>query len=314
MGKKSKKFLFLTAATIAGIYAYNKFIEETSTKKNLLKEEDGTFYEWKHGDIFYKKAGSGSPILLIHDLDSSASCEEWNKIYKKLSKNKTVYMLDLIGCGRSDKPALQYTNYLYVQLISDFINDVIKEKTDIIATNLSASFVIMANNLNKDLFNKMILINPISMNKLESIPTSILKLKQKCIQLPLIGTFIYNILNTQTKTDIVFKTKYFRHSQLVSSKLVDTYYESAHLDGSSGKYLFSSLLANYVNINIKHAVKKLDKNAHLIISRDVKNNISLADEYYRTNKNISITNISNGGLYPQLEIPERILNIIKGII
>ena len=223
-------------------------------------------------------------------------------------------MLDLIGCGRSDKPALQYTNYLYVQLISDFINNVIKEKTDIIATNLSASFVIMANNLNKDLFNKMILINPISMNKLESIPTSILKLKQKCIQLPLIGTFIYNILNTQTKTDIVFKTKYFRHSQLVSSKLVDTYYESAHLDGSNGKYLFSSLLANYVNINIKHAVKKLDKNAHLIISRDVKNNISLADEYYRTNKNISITNISNGGLYPQLEIPERILNIIKGII
>ena len=29
MGKKSKKFLLLTAATIAGIYAYNKFIEET---------------------------------------------------------------------------------------------------------------------------------------------------------------------------------------------------------------------------------------------------------------------------------------------
>ena len=142
-------------------------------------------------------------------------------------------MLDLIGCGRSDKPALQYTNYLYVQLISDFINNVIKEKTDIIATNLSASFVIMANNLNKDLFNKMILINPISMNKLESIPTSILKLKQKCIQLPLIGTFIYNILNTQTKTDIVFKTKYFRHSQLVSSKLVDTYYESKSFIHSS---------------------------------------------------------------------------------
>ena len=38
MGKKSKKFLLLTAAAIAGIYAYNKFIEETSTKKNLLKD------------------------------------------------------------------------------------------------------------------------------------------------------------------------------------------------------------------------------------------------------------------------------------
>ena len=314
MGKKTKKIFLLTAATVAGIYAYNKFIEETSTNKNLLKEDDGTFYEWKQGDIFYKKLGKGNPILLVHDLETSSSSEEWNKIAKKLAKNNTVYMIDLIGCGRSDKPALQYTNYLYVQLISNFIKDVIKEKTDVIATNLSSSFVIMANNLNNELFNKIILINPCSMEKLEAIPNNILKIKQKCIQLPLLGTFIYNILNTHGKTDIVFKTKYFSHSQSVQTKLVDTYYESAHLDGGNGKYLFSSLLANYVNINIKHAVKKLDSNVFLIMSRDIKNNIKVSDDYYRTNKKITINNISNSGLYPQLENPEKTLNIIKSII
>ena len=314
MGKKTKNLIMLSAATVAGIYAFNKFIEATSTKKNLLKEESGTFFEWKLGDIFYKKTGSGSPVLLIHDINVSSSSEEWSKIYKLLAKSHTVYVMDLIGCGRSDKPAIQYTNYMYVQLITDFINKVIKEKTDVISTNMSCSFTIMANNMNSDLFNNIILINPVSIGKLTEVPTNMLRLKQKLYQLPLIGPFAYNIIHSQAKTDILFKTKYFKRSQLVSSKLVDTYYESAHLGSDNGRYLFSSLRANFMNINIKNAVKKLGNNVHIISSRDLKNNISTTNEYYKTNRNISITNISNGGLYPQLETPDRVLSIIKSII
>lgn len=314
MSKKSRKIIFLTAATLAGIYAYNKFVESTSTKNNLLKEEDGTYYEWKHGDIFYKKIGSGKPLLLIHDANTRASSEEWNKIYKKLAKNHTIYSIDLLGCGRSDKPALQYTNYLYVQLITDFIKDVIKESTDVVATNMSTSFVIMAKNISKDLFNKIILINPIEINKLEAVPTNILKLKQTIMQLPLIGTFLYNILNTPTKIDIIFKTKYFKHAQLVSSKLVSTYYESAHLGNSNGKYLYSSIMANYMNANVRNAIKKLDNNIYIIASRDLKNNINTIEKYHNINSNISITNISNGGLYPQLEIPEKIEKLLNNIL
>ena len=50
-----------------------------------------------------------------------------------LRKN-TVYTLDLLGCGKSDKPNFTYTNFLYVQLVTDFINNVIGEKADVIVT------------------------------------------------------------------------------------------------------------------------------------------------------------------------------------
>ena len=49
-----------------------------------------------------------------HDTDAGASGEEWTKVAKKLAKNNTVYTIDLLGCGRSDKPSIQYTSYLYV--------------------------------------------------------------------------------------------------------------------------------------------------------------------------------------------------------
>ena len=66
---------------------------------------------------------------------------------KKLEKTNTVYTIDLLGCGRSDKPNITYTNYLYVQLIDNFIKDVIKEKTDVVATGSSVSFTVMACNM-----------------------------------------------------------------------------------------------------------------------------------------------------------------------
>ena len=65
--------------------------------------------------------------LLIHDLTPSSSAYEWSKMIDELAESHTVYALDLLGCGRSDKPSITYANYLYVQLITDFAKQVIKE-------------------------------------------------------------------------------------------------------------------------------------------------------------------------------------------
>ena len=117
-------------------------------------------------------------------------------------------------------------------------------------------------------------------------------------------------MNT-AKIDIVFRLKYFSRMQLISTKLEDTYYESAHLDKSNGKYLYSSIIANYLNINMVHAVKNIDKPVYIIGSTDKPKNIDVMDKYHILNSNIVITHVSNSKLYPQLEIPEKTLSIIK---
>ena len=113
MKKSTKCALFLVGASVAAVYAYNKFIESSATRKNLLSTEKGKYYEWDNQIIFYTKTGSGSPILLIHDADVTASLEEWSKILHRLERNHTVYCIDLLGCGRSDKPEIEYTNFIY---------------------------------------------------------------------------------------------------------------------------------------------------------------------------------------------------------
>lgn len=311
MKKSTKRVLFFVGASIAAIYAYNKFIESTATKKNLLSIDKGDFYNWKDYSIFYTKSGSGSPLLLIHDADASSSSEEWNKMMHRLERKHTVYCIDLLGCGRSDKPCMEYTNYFYSQMISSFVREVIGEKVTVVATNMSASFAIMVNHMDNSLFEKMILINPVSLKKLNVTPDKLSKIKKRIIELPFIGTFIYNILTNNLKIDDDFRTKYYARPQLVSTRMKDIYYESAHTGGSGGRFLTSSLLGNYVNNTATHAVKALTTPTLIIGCKQIKNYEHALDDYHKVNPSLEIVRINNGSLYPQMEIPEKVSSIIE---
>lgn len=314
MNKSTKRLFKLTIAAFAGMYAYNRFVDSNAKRKNLLKTKDGKFYKWKDNDIFYTKIGNGKPVLLIHDTDTRSSSEEWSKITKKLAKTNTVYTIDLLGCGRSDKPSIQYTNYMYVQIISSFIKDVIGNSTSIAATNLSAAPVIMANSIDDTLFDKIILVNPVSIGQMQQIPNNNAKIRQIIINLPILGTFIYNKLMSPLKIDFIFRKRYYSRNQLISLKTEDTYYEAAHSKNSNGKYLYSSIHTNYININIKNAVKKIQKPVYIISSTDIKNNFDLVNQYHKLNSNIEIINISNSKLLPQLETPEKVISIFNKIL
>lgn len=314
MKKSTKCILFTLGVSIAGIYAYNKFIEETASQKNLLSDKNGEYYNWKYGNIFYTKTGSGSPVLLIHDTDSSASSIEWNKLVHRISKNHTVYAIDLLGCGRSDKPALEYTNYLYVQMIEGFIKNIIQKKSIVIASNISTSFVIMTNHIDNSLIEKMVLINPASLKQLDVIPDKLSKAKKTIVQLPFVGTFIYNIMNNMQHIDTSFRTRYVTKPQLISSAMEDIYYESAHKKGSNGRFLYSSLLGNYVNNSITHAVKSISTPTLIIGSVEMNRYELTLDDYHKVNPNLDIIRINNGSLYPHMEIPEKINSLIENFI
>ena len=310
MKKNIKHFFFFLSLAAGTIHFVNRFINMTADIKNILKSENGNFYDWKNGQIYYTRRGSGSPLLLIHDLDPVSSSYEWCKVIRKLEKKHTVYTLDLLGCGRSAKPYLTYTNYLYVQLITDFIKNVIGEKTDIIASNESISFVTLACNMNKDLANSIIAINPTSLKELHITTDKYASVKKTLLELPVIGTFLYNIKVSNTNITKDFREEYYARPQLVSSKLIDAYYEAAHMNFSHGKYLMASMEANYTKNSIEHALKKLETPIYVIESRNMKDAIAIADSYKKTNSRNEIVYLSNCKKYPQLEIADKVAEAI----
>lgn len=311
MKKHVRNFLILTTLTTATIYGINKIISVTSIMKNLLKTDHGHFFNWKYGKIYYTKTGKGSPVLLIHDLEPSSSSAEWDKISRSLSKKHTVYAIDLLGCGRSEKPNLTYTNYMYVQLITDFIKKVIHEKTSLVSTGASGSFSIMACNMEPVYFDKIILINPEKLSDLSRTPDKTRNALKFLIDMPIIGTFIYNILYSNIFIEKLFSEKYYSNTHITDTNTTETYYEAAHLENSKGKYLFSSICANYTNINIAHALEKINNSIYLICSKENAYSESIIDSYSEYNPSIESVYVEHSKYLPQMETPDQLLQHIE---
>lgn len=76
----------LTSMTGAGIFAINKLINASAVIRNALHNKSQYFYDWKFGRIHYTIEGSGSPLLLLHDLSPASSSVEWKSLKKQLAK------------------------------------------------------------------------------------------------------------------------------------------------------------------------------------------------------------------------------------
>nr|WP_317363390.1 alpha/beta fold hydrolase [uncultured Blautia sp.] len=313
--KKNKHKLLTTSIlfTLATgiIYVINRLVFATAVLKNLLKSSADNYYNWRFGKVYYKKKGHGSPVLLIHDLTVYSSAYEWNKVVNELAETHTVYAIDLLGCGRSEKPRITYTNYLYVQLIADFIKNIIGEKADVIASGYSGSFTVLASYTNPEFINKIILINPPSLASLNKVPSKRSKLYKFILEFPIFGTLIYNIKTCQSNIQLLFTEKYLYNPFSVTPEMVDTYYEAAHKSLSNSKFLLSSLVAGYTNNNITHALKEINQSVTILYCEGETDSEKIAESYTTCNPAIESCMLKHAKHLPQLETPEKFLEILN---
>ncbi len=243
--KKCIKLLTFAAA-ILGAAALKNHIIFKYAGVPLNSKFPSKRHKWKFGDINYFEVGTGKPLLLIHGLGCGCSLHEWEEQAQLLSHSYHVYALDLLGFGDSDKPQLSYSAYLYASLLNDFVRDVIKEETYAIASNSSSGFLIAASVFSPELYKKLILVSPTGFETDSPSPNKHSLFIRNLIELPIVGTSIYNIISSFTFS------KYFLRKYCyagASNDLVKKYYNSAHCGGVGAKFPIAAFISGYFNIN-----------------------------------------------------------------
>ena len=300
--------LSLTSATFSSIYAINKLIQYLALK-NKKRDTGYLNYDWRLGNIKYIKVGSGTPLLLVHNVDSFSSSIEWEKVIANLSQKHTVYAIDLLACGISDKPNITYTNYLYVQLIIDFIKNIIGKRTDVIASSGSCSIISMTSNIDKSLFNKIVYISPENLDKGLIIPSKLAKLYMLVLNFPILGNLIYNIASSKKK---ILK-RYNRKFLTTTFPFINEYYINSKY-GFSPKSLYSSIICNYMNINSKKALKNIDNTFAIITGEYNTKALKYIEAYKEINPSIEIFTIKNSKELPHIENPKDFSNELSLIL
>lgn len=311
---KTKNRLFtlmiLSASAASATSVINKCIKLSAASKNLLFESNSLCYKWRFGNIHYTKEGTGKPLLLIHDLTAYSSGYEWNQIVSSLKDHYTIYTIDLLGCGRSEKPDLTYTNFLYVQLITDFIKSVIGHRSNVIASGASSALAVMACNNAPELFDQLMLINPESLLSCSQIPSKNAKLYKFILDMPVLGTLLYHIATSKQAITEDFTKHFYYNPYSVKASCIDTYYEAAHL-GQSPKSLFASVKCNYTKCNIINALKKINNSIYIAGGMEMDFMEDIVAEYQRYNPAIEGSFIPESKYLPQFENPAELLKTIQ---
>lgn len=186
-------------------------------------------------------------------------------------------------------------------MITDFIKNIINEKTDIAATGLSASFVLGACHNDHDIIDNIILINPSDIKATSNIPTKSTKVLTKLINLPLIGTLLYNLLTAEKNIQLAFSEKYYYDCSKIDNQLVKTYYEAAHCGNASSKFLFASICGYYTTANISLYLEGLNNSIFIFVGEKEEIQMEYAKQYQTLLPSIEIIEIENTKYLPQLE-------------
>lgn len=301
--------MVISSSTLIGVSLINKMMSMHAISKNLLEKEATKEFEWRFGNIKYRKEGHGNPVLLVHSLDVAASSEEWFRIRDKLAESHTVYSIDLLGCGLSEKPFMTYTNHIFAQLICDFIKVIIGKRTTVISSGNSSAFVISACDNDSTLFEKIILVSPENPDKGQLIPGKRARTYKAILSMSVLGNLLYNIAVFRWNIRYNIRSDFYRKDRFTKD-ILDKCYEAAHR-GLSPRSLYSSIVCFYTKKNIKFELSQINNSIVIFEGKHNKEASKVLREYMKVNPAVETVIIDDSNKYPHIENDKGFLNALN---
>ncbi len=297
--KIKTKLIATTLTAILSAIAINRSIFKNAEKKLPKKNKETSLsehiYKWKFGKISYKTIGKGDPILLIHSLLPGTTDDEWKNNITELSKNNKLYLINLLGYGNSERVGITYSAYLFVCLINDFITEVIKEPTTVIASNTSAAISAMSYIFNTSNFKKICLVCPPLSPK-----RTINSIKNYPLDFPILGDLFFNYFNSKKHLKRYLETNIYSDTSYITEEKINNLYAYSHKGFGNNRHLFSSFITNKFDIGIETSLPETDVPILIIYGNSFPDLNKNTETIKTLNKNVEIE-ILKGKTYPNEE-------------
>lgn len=88
----------------------------------------------------YLTGGSGDPVLLLHGLADTA--DAWGRVLPALAARHRVFAPDLLGCGDSDKPAVDYSLWAQATYLRHFMDGAGIERAIVVGHSLGGGLAL----------------------------------------------------------------------------------------------------------------------------------------------------------------------------
>jgi pimeloyl-ACP methyl ester carboxylesterase len=202
----------------------------------------GQYWLWREQKIYFVKVGDNShrpPLLLVHGF--GASTDHWRKNIVDLSQDFEVYAIDLLGFGRSQKPAWQYSGDLWRDQLHDFIIEKIQRPTVIAGNSLGGyASLCVAADYPESVAGIVLLnsagpftdTNPLGSKKVNPVQKAISKTLQGVLRQPWANQLLFAFVRQKSRIRSTLQKVYLDRSA-VTEQLVEEIYRPSCDEGAA---------------------------------------------------------------------------------
>jgi pimeloyl-ACP methyl ester carboxylesterase len=268
------------------------------------------FYQWREGAIYYEVAGprDGFPLLLVHGFNAAASSCEMQCVFSGLAAaGFRVYLPDLLGYGRSERPATLYTAETYVDLWSDFVRDGIipagGRPPHVVASSLSAAHLVAAAARHPERFGHLLLVCPTGIRALATSPGLPSHALHALLTTPTIGTALFNLLVTRPVLDVFLRRQAYADAKMITPPLIEDYYTTSHQPGA--KWAPLAFVTGYLNCSMAQAFASLPNPVYLAWGRQATvTPLAQAEDFRSLRPGLPVEVFERSALLPHQEEPD----------
>ncbi|MCU1268559.1 MAG: alpha/beta fold hydrolase [Acidobacteria bacterium] len=270
------------------------------------------FFDWKYGRVFYKTAGPESsrpPLVFVHGIGAGSSSFMWRKNFNVLAEDFSVFALDLLGFGFSEKPgSAPYSADLYVELITDFIREVCGYPVNVLASSLGAAYAVRVADEHPELINALVLNAP--GDSFRSRPGVASAAFYGLLQSPVLGTSFHNVMASERSIrDFARKHLFYDHRR-VTDRLVAHLYATSHQSGA--QHAIAAFVAGYLNTDMRGAFARLNQPSILVWGKqDLTTPVENAMALLRSNSRARLEVFDYCRMMPEQEHPERFNELVR---
>ena len=261
---------------------------------------------WRGWRVRAVSLGTGPPIVLVHGVHAAASSFEMRGIFEPLSQRYTVYAVDLLGFGKSERPAAPYSGEFYAELLTAFLGEVVGGPAVMIGSSLSAAYAIEAARLRPSLVERLVLISPTGTTR----PGVFRRAFGRLLALPLVGSAAFNVLASRASIQSYLRRAYADPS-LVDDPLVEQHWATSHQPNArlaAAAFVGGGLDLPFDRSSVPVAVPIL------VVRGSVPGIGAQASdaELRALGPDVTIETIDGAGQLPHDEAPDRMLALLDG--
>lgn len=218
---------------------------------------------WRGHRVAHYAAGAGDPVLLVHSINAAASAFEMRGPFNGLQDSFRVHALDLLGFGRSERPARRYSATDYIDLMGHMVQE-IGTPTVLIASTLTAAYAVGVATRWPALVRALVLVCPTGISLLANPPGPLQHAAYAALRSP-VGAAIYRGLTTRVSVRQFLERQTYGDPARVTEEVLEGFYRPTQEPGAM--YAPICFVAGLLNYNVSSLFANLTRPVLIVWGR-----------------------------------------------